>query len=123
MASSARPIAVIVENAPDARPQPGLSQADVVIEAMAKGGISRFMAIFASRSPAVVGPVRSARHYFVNLASELGAPLVHFGRAPRGMRRSPLPDCRPSMASSAMARLIAIRVDQLRTTPIRALSR
>jgi hypothetical protein len=75
---------VIVENAPDARPQSGLSQADVVVEAMAEGGISRFMAVFASRAPSVVGPVRSARHYFVNLAVELGAPLVHFGSSPQG---------------------------------------
>jgi hypothetical protein len=82
--TGSRPIAVIIENAPEARPQSGLSQADVVVEAMAEGGISRFMAVFASQSPGVVGPVRSARHYFVNLAAELGAPLVHFGSSPQG---------------------------------------
>ncbi|MFN0073996.1 MAG: DUF3048 domain-containing protein [Chloroflexota bacterium] len=82
--SHARPLAVIIENAPDARPQAGLSQADLVVEAMTEGGISRFMAVFSSQEPAVVGPVRSARHYFVALAAELGAPLVHFGASPRG---------------------------------------
>lgn len=82
--SMQRPIAVIIENSPDARPQSGLSQADIVVEAMAEGGISRFLAVFASHAPSVVGPVRSARHYFVNLAEEIGAPLVHFGSSPQG---------------------------------------
>lgn len=78
-----RPIAVIVENAADARPQTGLDMADLVYEAMAEGGISRFMAVYVREAPSVVGPVRSARHYFVNIAAELGAPLVHFGASPQ----------------------------------------
>jgi hypothetical protein len=78
------PLAVMVENAPDARPQSGLGSADIVFEAMAEGGISRFMAVYVDGDAAVVGPVRSARHYFVNLAAELGASVVHVGASPLG---------------------------------------
>jgi hypothetical protein len=74
----------MVENAPDSRPQTGLGAADVVYEAMAEGGISRFMAVYFGSPEATVGPVRSARHYFVNLASELGASLIHVGASPLG---------------------------------------
>jgi hypothetical protein len=78
------PVAVMIENAPDARPQSGLASADVVYEALAEGGISRFMAVYLAGSAPVVGPVRSARHYFVNLAAEFGASLVHIGASPLG---------------------------------------
>lgn len=78
------PLAIMVENAPAARPQSGLVAADVVYEALAEGGISRFMAVYFGDEPTTVGPVRSARHYFVNLASELGAALVHIGASPLG---------------------------------------
>jgi hypothetical protein len=78
------PLAVMVENAPDARPQSGLGSADIIFEAMAEGGISRFMAVYVDGDAAVVGPVRSARHYFVNLAAELGASVVHVGASPLG---------------------------------------
>src|SRR5205823_11060309 len=53
-------------------------------EARAEGGISRFMAVSGEGDAAVVGPVRSARHYFVNLAAELGASVVHVGASPLG---------------------------------------
>jgi hypothetical protein len=80
----AYPVAVMIENAPAARPQSGLDSADIVFEAMAEGGISRFMAVYTHGAAAVVGPVRSARHYFVNLAAELGASLVFIGASPQG---------------------------------------
>jgi len=78
-----RPIAVIVENQDQARPQAGLDQADVVYEALAEGGITRFLAVYATHDPEVVGPVRSARHYFVHWAREFGAPLIHIGASPQ----------------------------------------
>jgi len=78
------PLAIMVENAPDARPQSGLGAADIVYEAMAEGGISRFMAVYVGSDETTVGPVRSARHYFVNLAAELGASMVHVGASPLG---------------------------------------
>jgi len=78
------PIAVIVDNLDRARPQAGLDQADVVYEALAEGGITRFLAVYATHDPEVVGPVRSARHYFVHWAREFGAPLAHIGASPQG---------------------------------------
>lgn len=74
-----RPIAVIVENAPQARPQAGLGKADIVYEILAEGGISRFLAIFSSEVVDRVGPVRSARPYFALKAFEHDAIFVHSG--------------------------------------------
>lgn len=78
-----RPLNVMIENHEDARPQSGLSSADVVYEAVAEGGITRFMAVFYCQDGGQVGPVRSARTYFMDFASEYGnSPLyVHVGGA------------------------------------------
>ena len=74
------PLAIMVENSPDARPQAGLGSADVVYEAVAEGGITRFMAVFANaQTPVRVGPVRSARPYYVDWATELNAFYAHAG--------------------------------------------
>ena len=78
------PLAVMVENSYDARPQSGLAQADVVYEALAEGGISRFMAVYMHGHANSIGPVRSARHYFMYLAAEYNASLVHIGASPFG---------------------------------------
>jgi len=68
-----RPLLVMIENHEDARPQSGLSKADIVYEAVAEGAITRFMAVFYCGTAAYsyegdydVGPVRSARTYFVD---------------------------------------------------------
>jgi len=74
-----RPIAVVVENAPQARPQAGLGVADMVYEIMTEGGITRFLAVFSSESADAVGPVRSARPYFALKAKEHDAVFVHSG--------------------------------------------
>lgn len=81
-----RPLFVMIENHKEARPQSGLSNADVIYEAVAEGGITRFGAVFycaAAATEVQVGPVRSARTYFVDYASEYGDyPLyVHVGGA------------------------------------------
>jgi len=81
-----RPLTVMIENHAEARPQSGLSRADVVYEAVAEGGITRFLAVFycgASAQDIIVGPVRSARTYFLDFASEYGDyPLyAHVGGA------------------------------------------
>ncbi len=78
-----RPLGVMIENHVEARPQSGLSQADVVYEAVAEGGITRFMAVFYCRDAATVGPARSARIYFVKTIQEYGNyPLyAHVGGA------------------------------------------
>ena len=78
-----RPLGVMIENHEDARPQSGLSSADIIYEAVAEGGITRFLAIFYCQDAGFVGPVRSARTYFLDLISEYGNyPLyVHVGGA------------------------------------------
>lgn len=77
-----RPLAVMIENHEESRPQSGLSSADVVYEAVAEGGITRFMAVFlCSFGEAQVGPVRSARTYFLDWLSEYDALYAHVGGA------------------------------------------
>jgi hypothetical protein len=88
-------IAVMIDNQDDARPQYGLNRADVVYEAFAEGGITRYMALFLTQGAEQIGPIRSARHYFVNWASEYLAPLVHIGASPQGyqaLASAPIPD-------------------------------
>jgi hypothetical protein len=75
--STRRPLMVMIENHQDSRPQSGLQTADIVYEAVAEGGITRFMGVFycgqvagAEANKYDVGPVRSARTYFLDLASE-----------------------------------------------------
>ncbi len=74
-----RPIAVVVENHSDSRPQSGLTDAEIVYETLAEGGITRFLAIFQTRQPKEIGPVRSARPYFNFLANMWSAPIAHAG--------------------------------------------
>ena len=78
-----RPLGIMIENAKAARPQSGLSSADVIYEAVAEGGITRFMAVFYCQDADVVGPVRSARTYYLDWISEYGnSPLYgHVGGA------------------------------------------
>jgi len=73
------PLAIIVENHPEARPQVGLDKASLVYEAISEGGITRFMAVYGPHDANKVGPVRSARTYFVDWASEFDAFLAHVG--------------------------------------------
>ncbi len=81
-----RPMAVMVENHPDARPQGGLSQAEVVYEMVAEGGITRYVAIFQQDAEAI-GPVRSARDYFAELADSWGAVYAHVGGSPEALEQ------------------------------------
>lgn len=81
-----RPMAVMIENHQESRPQSGLASADIVYESVAEGAITRFMAVYycgIAATDLVVGPVRSARTYFLDWASEYGKfPIyVHVGGA------------------------------------------
>lgn len=79
-----RPLLVMIENHLEARPQSGLTSADVVYEAVAEGGITRFLVVFYCKdAEGFVGPVRSARMYFLSMAQSYGDhPLyVHVGGA------------------------------------------
>ena len=79
------PIAVMIDDAAAARPQSGLTGADIVWHAPAEGGIPRYMAIFQSRMGTDIGPVRSARVYYVLWASELNAVYAHSGGSPKAL--------------------------------------
>jgi hypothetical protein len=73
------PLGVIVENHVNSRPHSGLSAASVVYEAIAEGGITRFLAIYGPRGAEKVGPVRSARTYYVDWIRELNGYFAHVG--------------------------------------------
>jgi hypothetical protein len=92
-----RPALVVkIDNAPKARPQIGLNQADVVVEELVEGGITRFAAVFHSQDADPVGPVRSARSTDIGVASALQRPLFAYSGANRvfeeQVRRAPLVD-------------------------------
>lgn len=75
-----RPVCVMVENSPEARPQWGLCSPDIVVEGEVEGGITRMMWMYADISSAPkIGPTRSARHDYVELAEGFDAIYVHFG--------------------------------------------
>jgi len=81
-AASGRPVLVVkIDNAPLARPQIGLNQADVVFEEGVEGGITRFAALFHSKPSDPVGPVRSARSTDINIVSPLRRPLFAYSGA------------------------------------------
>ncbi|MDQ4011346.1 MAG: DUF3048 domain-containing protein [Actinomycetota bacterium] len=76
-------LTVKVDNAPRARPQTGLTLADVVYVEPVEGGISRLLAVYQSQFPPVVGPVRSTRLTDLQLLANFGRPALAFsGAAP-----------------------------------------
>lgn len=77
-----RPIIVTVNNHPDARPQSGLASADIVYEMLAEGNVTRFLAVYQSELPETMGPVRSARDYFIELANGFDAFYIAHGYSP-----------------------------------------
>ena len=79
------PIAVMIDDLRAARPQSGLASASVVWQAPAEGGIPRYMAIFQDNMPEEVGPVRSARYYYIAWAAEWRAVYVHSGGSPQAL--------------------------------------
>ncbi len=73
------PLGIMVENHLDARPQLGLSAASIVYEAIAEGGITRFLAVYGPRGGEKIGPVRSARIYYVDWIREYNGYYAHVG--------------------------------------------
>ena len=71
--------AIMIENSPDARPHSGLKQAEVVYEAIAEGGITRFLTLFQQHKPQLIGPVRSLRMYYVDWLAPYQASVAHVG--------------------------------------------
>ncbi|MDP3965062.1 MAG: DUF3048 domain-containing protein [bacterium] len=85
-----QPVAVMVENLVASRPQAGLDTASLVYEALAEGGITRFMAVYASGDQiSKIGPVRSARDYYLDWVKELNAVYAHIGGSPQAFQLIP----------------------------------
>ncbi|MCH4827437.1 DUF3048 domain-containing protein [Planococcus halocryophilus] len=82
LTTTGRPVMAVVNNHPDARPQTGLAEADIVIEMIAEFNITRFVALYQSEYPNKIGPIRSARDYFVELAIAYDAFFVAHGYSP-----------------------------------------
>ena len=79
-------IAIMIDDHPDARPQSGFNAASVVWHAPAEGGIPRYMLIFQDEIPGAVGPVRSARQYYIAWAAEWAAVYGHSGGSPQSLQ-------------------------------------
>ncbi len=80
-----RPLAVLLDNTDGGYPQSGLSEASAVYEMPVEGGLTRLMAVYDRSILSRVGPVRSVRDYFLELAQQLGGTLVHDGGSPSAM--------------------------------------
>ena len=71
--------AIMIENSPSARPQSGVKQAGIVYEAIAEGGITRFLTLHQEDKPQMIGPVRSLRLYYVDWLAPYNASVAHVG--------------------------------------------
>ena len=86
-ASIKKPVtAIMIENSPDARPQSGLKDAEVVYEAIAEGGITRFLAIYQQHKPQLIGPVRSVRPYYLDWVAPYNASIAHVGGSSKALK-------------------------------------
>jgi hypothetical protein len=85
-AAALHPIAVMIDDLSPARPQSGFSDASVVWQAPAEGGIPRYMLVFQEGLPKDVGPVRSSRYYYIAWAAEWHALYVHAGGSPQALQ-------------------------------------
>jgi len=82
-----RPYAVMIDNQGNIPlPQGGLHKAQLIYEIIVEGGITRLMPVFWGTEPQMIGPVRSARHYFIDYAMEHDAIYVHIGWSPMAQR-------------------------------------
>lgn len=78
--------AIMIENSPDARPQSGVKQAGVVYEAIAEGGITRFLTLHQQDKPQLIGPVRSLRMYYVDWLAPYNASVAHVGGSANALK-------------------------------------
>lgn len=78
--------AIMIENSPNARPQSGLKNSGVVFEAIAEGGITRFLVLYQQEKPQLVGPVRSLRMYYVDWLAAFNPSVAHIGGSAAALR-------------------------------------
>jgi hypothetical protein len=84
-----RPVTgVMIENSPEARPQSGLNDAGVVFEAIAEGGITRFLALYQEDQPKLIGPVRSLRPYYLDWAMGFDSSVAHVGGSEEALQQA-----------------------------------
>ncbi len=83
VAAARRPVAIVINNLKKALPQSGISQADIIYEVLAEGDITRLVAVFKDFDSKKIGPVRSARDYFIDFAYDHDALFVHHGGSPQ----------------------------------------
>lgn len=77
--------ATIIENSPDARPQSGLKESEIVYEAIAEAGITRFLVIYQQNKPKLIGPVRSLRPYYLYWVKPYDASIAHVGGSSKAL--------------------------------------
>ncbi|MBK3573591.1 DUF3048 domain-containing protein [Streptomyces sp. MBT65] len=109
VAPAAGPVlAVKIDNVPAARPQTGLDSADIVYAEQVEGGLSRLMAVFATKLPRSVGPVRSARVSDLELLRQFHEPTLAFSGAQHKLlpliAKAPLRSASPDEVASAYYR-------------------
>jgi hypothetical protein len=78
-----RPVAMQINNLKAAYPQSGISQADIIYETLAEGNITRLLAVFHVYNCEKIGPIRSARHYYLDMAANHDALYMHYGGSPQ----------------------------------------
>lgn len=78
--------AIMIENSPDSRPQSGIKDAGIIYEAIAEGGITRFLALYQESRPGLVGPVRSVRPYYVEWGAAYDPAVAHIGGSARALQ-------------------------------------
>lgn len=84
---NSRVIGTTIDNHPNARPQSGLNSASIIYEFKAEGEFTRYLAIFQNTDAPQIGPIRSARPYFVQTIAEYDGVLGHFGGSTEGMSK------------------------------------
>lgn len=86
-ADSKRPVtAIMIENSPEARPQSGLKDGGVLFEAIAEGGITRFLVLYQEGQPQTIGPVRSVRPYYVDWLAAFDPTVAHVGGSANALK-------------------------------------
>lgn len=86
-AATKKPVtAIMIENSTDARPQSGLKQSEVVYEAIAEGGITRFVVLYQQNKPSLIGPVRSVRPYYIDWYAPWDASMAHVGGSSKALK-------------------------------------
>ncbi len=83
-----RPVAIMINNIKKALPQYGISNASIIIEALAEGGITRLLAVFDDfEDIEQIGTIRSSRPYYIDFAESLDAVYIHIGGSPEAYSR------------------------------------